>query len=159
MKTEARSRFSKLPINFRNKSADASQQISPFCYLILFWVKTAVLNTRKTYSPKGNPWSCLECLSLACELPPLLKHKSKKGKFKWNNREISLLNGLSNYQLNKLHRVLKVCNAPTFCHISHLLRGLHWLPVKARIQFKILLITFKAIHGLVSTVSMRFTNI
>ena len=27
-------------------------------------------------------------------------------------------------------------------------RGLHWLPVKARIQFKILLITFKAIHGL-----------
>ena len=25
---------------------------------------------------------------------------------------------------------------------------LHWLPVKARIQFKILLITFKAIHGL-----------
>ena len=29
-----------------------------------------------------------------------------------------------------------------------LLRGLHWLPVKALIQFKILLITFKAIHGL-----------
>ena len=37
---------------------------------------------------------------------------------------------------------------PRFCHISPLLRGLHWLPVKARIQFKILLITFKAIHGL-----------
>ena len=32
--------------------------------------------------------------------------------------------------------------------MSTLLRGLHWLPVKARIQFKILLITFKAIHGL-----------
>ena len=29
-----------------------------------------------------------------------------------------------------------------------LLRGLHLLPVNARIQFKILLITFKAIHGL-----------
>ena len=41
-----------------------------------------------------------------------------------------------------------VCNAPRFCHISTLLRGLHWLPVKARMQFKILLITFKAIHGL-----------
>ena len=25
---------------------------------------------------------------------------------------------------------------------------LHWLPVKARMQFRILLITFKAIHGL-----------
>ena len=32
--------------------------------------------------------------------------------------------------------------------MSTLLRGLHWLPVKARIQFKILLITSKAIHGL-----------
>ena len=65
----------------------------------------------------------------------------------------SLLYGLPNYQLNKLQRVLNasarlVCNAPRFCHISPLLRGLHWLPVKARIQFKILLITFKAIHGL-----------
>ena len=65
----------------------------------------------------------------------------------------SLLHGLPNYQPNKLQRVLNasarlVCNAPRFCHISPLLRGLHWLPVKARIQFKILLITFKAIHGL-----------
>ena len=65
----------------------------------------------------------------------------------------SHLYGLPNYQLNKLQRVLNasarlVCNAPRFCHISPLLRGLHWLPVKARIQFKILLITFKAIHGL-----------
>ena len=65
----------------------------------------------------------------------------------------SLLYGLPNYQLNKLQRVLNasarlVCNAPRFCHISSLLRGLHWLPVKARIEFKILLITFRAIHGL-----------
>ena len=65
----------------------------------------------------------------------------------------SLLYGLPNYQLNKLQRVLNasarlVCNAPRFCQISPLLRGLHWLPVKARIEFKILLITFKAIHGL-----------
>ena len=54
----------------------------------------------------------------------------------------SLLYGLRNYQLNKLQRVLNssamlVCNAPRFRYISPLLRGLHWLPVKARIQFKI----------------------
>ena len=65
----------------------------------------------------------------------------------------SLLYGLPNYQLNKLQRILNtsarlVCNAPRFCHISPLRRGLHLLPVKARIEFKILLITFKAIHGL-----------
>ena len=35
-----------------------------------------------------------------------------------------------------------------FCHITPLLKSLHWLPVKYRIVFKILLITFKAIHGL-----------
>ena len=66
---------------------------------------------------------------------------------------VTVLEGLPNYQLNKLQRVLNasvrlVCNAPRFCHISPLLRGLHWLSVKARIQFKILLITFKEIHGL-----------
>ena len=42
----------------------------------------------------------------------------------------SLLYGLPNYQLNKLQRLLNssarlVCNAPRFCHISPLLRGLH----------------------------------
>ena len=63
------------------------------------------------------------------------------------------MHGLPNYQLNKLQRVLNVSarqvyNAPRFCHIPPLLRSLHWLPVKARIQVKILLITFKAIHGL-----------
>ena len=63
------------------------------------------------------------------------------------------MHGLPNYQLNKLQRVSNVSarqvyNAPRFCHIPPLLRSLHCLPVKARIQVKILLITFKAIHGL-----------
>ncbi|KAF7656800.1 hypothetical protein LDENG_00036020 [Lucifuga dentata] len=33
-------------------------------------------------------------------------------------------------------------------HITPVLASLHWLPVHSRIQFKILLITFKATHGL-----------
>jgi hypothetical protein len=33
-----------------------------------------------------------------------------------------------------------------FCRITPLLRSLHWLPVKYSIDFKILLLTFKAIH-------------
>ena len=65
----------------------------------------------------------------------------------------SLLYGLPDCQLSKLQRVLNasarlVCNAPRFCHITPLLRDLHWLPIRARIDFKVLLITFKAIHGL-----------
>ena len=38
--------------------------------------------------------------------------------------------------------------APKFCHITPILKELHWLPVRKRIEFKILLITFKVIKGL-----------
>ena len=34
------------------------------------------------------------------------------------------------------------------CHITPVLHQLHWLPVSFRINFKILLLTFKAIHEL-----------
>ena len=37
--------------------------------------------------------------------------------------------------------------APKYCHITPLLRELHWLPVRVRIDFKILLITFKLLQG------------
>ena len=64
----------------------------------------------------------------------------------------SLLYGLPN-QLAKIQRVLNasarlVCNAPRFCHITPILCDLHWLPIRARINFKVLLLTFKALHGL-----------
>ena len=35
-----------------------------------------------------------------------------------------------------------------YCHITPLLFNLHWLPVKFRIPFKIILITFKALKRL-----------
>ena len=65
----------------------------------------------------------------------------------------SLLYGLPASHLNKVQRVLNaaarlVCRAPRYCRITPLLYGLHWLPVRQRISFKILLFVFKAIHGL-----------
>ena len=33
-------------------------------------------------------------------------------------------------------------------HITPVLAALHWLPIEARIDFKMLLITYKALHGL-----------
>ena len=33
-------------------------------------------------------------------------------------------------------------------YITPALQGLHWLPIEQRIQFKVLLITFKALHGM-----------
>ena len=45
--------------------------------------------------------------------------------------------------------MLLVCNAPRFCHIIPIMCDLHWLPIRVRINFKALLLTFKALHGLV----------
>ena len=64
----------------------------------------------------------------------------------------SLLYGLPEYQLNKLQRVQNmcarlICNESKYCHITPLLVDLHWLPVKYRIEFKILLIVFKIFKG------------
>ena len=65
----------------------------------------------------------------------------------------SVLYGLPTTELQKLQRVQNaaarlICNVSRFDHISPTLKMLHWLPVKYRIDFKILLITYKAIHGL-----------
>ena len=65
----------------------------------------------------------------------------------------SLLYGLPDCQINKLQRVQNacarlVCNESKFCHITPLLISLHWLPVRYRIEFKLLLITFKVLNGL-----------
>ena len=38
--------------------------------------------------------------------------------------------------------------APKSCHITPLLRELHWLPVCYRIEYKIILLTFKVLHGI-----------
>ena len=41
-----------------------------------------------------------------------------------------------------------IFNESKFCHITSLLKQLQWLPVTHRIRFKLLLMTFKAVHGL-----------
>ena len=56
------------------------------------------------------------------------------------------------YQLNKLQRVQNaaarlIFQESKYCHVRPLLFNLHWLPVKFRIDFKILLLTYKAING------------
>ena len=40
-----------------------------------------------------------------------------------------------------------VYRAPEYCHITPLLREFHWLPVRLQVDFKILLVTFKILHG------------
>ena len=64
----------------------------------------------------------------------------------------ALLYGLPDYLIQRLQYVMNAtakvitCN-PKFDHVTPLLIELHWLPVRQRIVFKILLYTFKALHG------------
>ena len=64
----------------------------------------------------------------------------------------SLFYGLPQYQYDRLQRVLNaaarvVCLIPKFDHITPVLIGLHWLPVRYRVIFKILLLVYKALHA------------
>ena len=68
----------------------------------------------------------------------------------------SILYCIPDYHLSKLQRIQNaaarlVCQQSRYCHITPLLFNLHWLPVKFRIVFNILLITFKALKGLAPT--------
>ena len=64
----------------------------------------------------------------------------------------SLLYGVPDHHMQKLQRVMNgsarlIFCAPKHCHITPLLQQLHWLPIRLRIEFKILLITFKVLQG------------
>ena len=64
----------------------------------------------------------------------------------------SLLYGMPQSLIDRLQRVQNAAarlihGVPKFQHITSFLLKLHWLPIKQRIHFKILILTFKAIHG------------
>ena len=64
-----------------------------------------------------------------------------------------LLYGLSNNLLRKLQSVLNtaarvVTMTRKYDSITPVLKRLHWLPVKFRVQFKLLLLVFKSLNGL-----------
>ena len=64
-----------------------------------------------------------------------------------------LLTGLPSYLIAKLQRVQNsaarlIKQTGRFNHITPVLKELHWLPVEARIDYKIILITFKVLNKL-----------
>jgi hypothetical protein len=64
----------------------------------------------------------------------------------------SLLLGVPDSTIAKLQRIQNaaaklIYRAKKYDHVTGLLKDLHWLPVKHRIHFKVLLLTFKALHG------------
>ena len=65
----------------------------------------------------------------------------------------SLLNGVPDYKLKRIQRMQNIAarivsRCPYRDHITPVLESLHWLPVKYRILFKLLLLTYKGLNGL-----------
>ena len=64
----------------------------------------------------------------------------------------SLLYGMPENMINRLQKLQNIAariltKNSKQCHITPILKLLHWLPVKFRIRFKILVLTFHAYHG------------
>ena len=64
----------------------------------------------------------------------------------------AILYGLPNCDLDKLYSVQKlaawlITGIRKYDHITPLLKQLHWLPVKRRIEYKIVLLVFKCLQG------------
>ena len=65
----------------------------------------------------------------------------------------SLLYSISDSLLHRLQLIQNtaarlVTRTGKYEHITPVLKSLHWLPVRERIDFKVLLLTYKALHGL-----------
>lgn len=94
-----------------------------------------------------NIWKIRKYISLeACET---LVHAFISSRLDFCN---SLLYGLPKSLLQKLQHVQNAAARVVSCcqkhdHITPVLYSLHWLPVEQRIEFKILLLTFKALNN------------
>ena len=65
----------------------------------------------------------------------------------------SLLSGMPTCSIRYLQLVQNyaarsILNKNKFCHVTPLLFKLHWLPIKCRINFKIILLIYKSLNGL-----------
>ena len=65
----------------------------------------------------------------------------------------SLLYGISDYNISRLQWIQNsaasiVTHTRKYDHITPIFQKLHWLPVRQRIHFKMLLVTYKSINGM-----------
>ncbi|KAJ8014459.1 hypothetical protein DPEC_G00040450 [Dallia pectoralis] len=66
---------------------------------------------------------------------------------------------LNRFQLVQNSAARLLCNISKRSHITPILRSLHWLPVRFRVEYKVLLFVFKAINGMAPakiTISKKF---
>jgi hypothetical protein len=86
---------------------------------------------------------------LTCEATKCLVQASVTSRLDYCN---ALLYGLPRTLISKLQRVQNVgariiTRTHKYDHITPVLKELHWLPINRRIEYKILALTWKALHG------------
>src|SRR4029434_11248231 len=86
-----------------------------------------------------------------------LKHQRHHFSIHWQNQKSPskmknnvLLSGCTNDSLKSLQLILThtLTRTKQYEHVSPVLASLHWIPVKSRIDFKVLLLTYKALNDL-----------
>jgi len=117
-----------------DSSLDMNNQISNIC-------KSAYFHIRNIGSIRNL---------LTHDAAAQLIHSLITSRFDYCN---SLLYGLSECKINRLQKIQNTAarilmKSPRYCHITPVLKQLHWLPVRQRITFKILIITYRAFYGL-----------
>lgn len=94
---------------------------------------------------------CIWLYELTCILSTVIQEKRTSSKLDFNIN--ALLCGLPEKSLMPLQRIQNraarlVCRKRKRDHITPVLRELHWLPIKLRTVFKVLLYCFKMLRGL-----------
>ena len=99
---------------------------------------------------------------LALDSAKSITHALVTAKLNYYN---SLLSGMPKSAISKLQRIQNmaakmVSRKTKFDHVTPILKFLHWLPVEYRIQFKVLLLTFRAMSGMAPQylTDMIYTN-
>ena len=65
----------------------------------------------------------------------------------------ALLAGIPQYQAQRIQRILNaaarlIYRCPRISHITPILIALHWLPIKYQVEFKIVLLVYKALNNM-----------
>ena len=82
--------------------------------------------------------SASELSGFTCTSSPTMN-----GKFEYRRRLCQVW-----YWKFRVHCQWMSTSISCICHITPILEDLHWLPIKYRIEFKIVLLTFKCLFGL-----------
>ncbi len=105
---------------------------------------------------------CIDLLLVTCYMLPVsgaenLVHACITSRLDYCN---ALLGGCPASLINKLQIQNAVARVLTrsrkYDHITPILQSLHWLPIKFRFSYKLLLLTYKALNGYITSLLLRY---